>query len=618
MKKSFVLSFETIAILLLVIPSFAQQRPNIVWLVSEDNSKHFLRLYEEGGAAMPHIEALAKNGVVFNHAFSQAPVCSVARSTLISGCYAPRIGAQYHRRSALVPMPEDLRMFPSYLRDVGYYCTNNSKEDYNIEKADDIWNESSNQASYRNRRLGQPFFHVQNFHATHEGQLHFEESAQSTEPTQTDPKTTKPFAYHPDTPMFRYTYARYHDDHTRIDSMIGAFIAQLEDDGIRENTIIFYYGDHGGVLPGSKGYLYERGVHVPLVISVPEKWKDLSPYKAGATADGFVRFIDFGPTVLQLAGAEVPSEMDGEPFLGAGLGKAEVESRNQVFCYADRFDEKYDLVRSIRRGDYKYIRNYQPFTIDGLQNNYRYRMAAYREWRELFKSNSLTGEQAQFFLPRAAEAIYNVTQDPHELDNLADQPEQALRLAELRKSLQDQVKLMPDLSFIPEPIFISEGITDPVQYGQRNKQAIGKLVDIADLSLRPFGEVRKQLKKTLKAKDPLMRYWAIIVCSSFGKTAKPFRKGIAKTALRDEDLLVRLRAAEYLGLYASLPPDLFTEILQKASTEVEAGLILNSMALLHDVRGTTFDFSDIDLNPEWLANKRSNVSRRVAYLTNKL
>jgi len=567
---------------------------------------------------MPNIEALAENGVVFNHAFSQAPVCSVARSTLISGCNAPRIGAQYHRRTELVSLPDGQKMFPEYLREAGYYCTNNSKEDYNIVKGDDVWDESSKDATYRNRRLGQPFFHVQNFHVTHEGQLHFPETDLTEVPTQTDPESMQPHDYHPNTPLFRYTYSRYHDLHQRLDEMIGAFIEQMSDDLILENTIIFYYGDHGGVLPGSKGYLYERGVHVPLVVSIPEKFQQLSPYQAGTRANGYVRFIDFGPTVLNLANVPVPESMDGLPFLGAGIHEQEVEARNEVFCYADRFDEKSDFVRSIRVGNYKYIRNYQPFTIDGLQNNYRYRMAAYREWRALFQAGQLDQKQAQFFLPRPAEGLYHITQDPHELNNIADQDEHTLLLSDLRLKLQSQVKEMPDLSFIPEPVFVAEGLNDPVAYGQIHKQKIADLVDIADLALVPFRTARSPLKRWLKSDDALKRYWALVVCSSFGKQAKSLVKSIRNLSLHDEDGLARLRAAEFLCLHFEESPSVFLDILKQAESEVEAALILNSMALFHDVHGSVFDLTTLQINPQWLENERSNVSRRLAYLKNEL
>ncbi|HSH09549.1 MAG TPA: sulfatase-like hydrolase/transferase, partial [Oceanipulchritudo sp.] len=223
-SAALVLSFTQIPVL--AEASDAGQ-PNIVWLVSEDNSVDYLRLYDEGGAPMPTVERLAEQGLVFNNAFSNAPVCSTARSTIISGCYAPRVFAQFHRRSVPVPMPEGLRMFPTYLREAGYYTSNNSKQDYNFIKDDGVWDESSRKASYRNRQPGQPFFHVQNFETTHEGQLHFTR-AEMEKKTMTDPDTVGIFPIHPDTPLFRYTNAKYRDLHRKLDAEMGAFIKGLE------------------------------------------------------------------------------------------------------------------------------------------------------------------------------------------------------------------------------------------------------------------------------------------------------------------------------------------------------------------------------------------------------
>ena len=186
----------------------------------------------------------------------------------------------------------------------------------------------------------------------------------------------------------------------------------MEEDGLMDNTIIFYYGDHGGVLPRSKGYIYESGLHVPMVVYVPEKWKHLSPFAPGSRVDGFVRFIDLAPTVLHLAGIDIPEQIDGKPFLGKDLSVDDLTARNRVFSYADRFDEKYDLVRALRKGNYKYIRNYQPFNIDGLYNFYRYKMLAFQEWKSLYGSGELNSEQRHFFEARPPECLYDLEQGP--------------------------------------------------------------------------------------------------------------------------------------------------------------------------------------------------------------
>ena len=342
-----------LACLLFSITAHAKQdKPNIVWIVSEDNSAKWLRLYNEGGAPMPYVERLARVGITFNNAFSCAPVCSVARSTIISGCYAPRLGAQYHRKQATVAMPDGLKMFPWYLRKNGYHTTNNSKEDYNFHPADKkgVWDASSRKANYKNRKPGQPFFHVQNFGTTHEGKtfgdpLKFQ--------LKTDPAKVRLAAYHPDTPVFRRSYAHYLDNHMTVDTQIGAFLKKLEIDGLLDDTFIFYYGDHGGVMPGSKGYANESGLRVPMVVSVPKNWQHLAPTPTRTRVDGFVEFVDLSATVLNLAGVEIPTAIDGKPFLGKGVTLEELNKRDQSFGYADRFDEKYDLVRTLRKGKFR-------------------------------------------------------------------------------------------------------------------------------------------------------------------------------------------------------------------------------------------------------------------------
>ncbi|MGB0273598.1 MAG: sulfatase-like hydrolase/transferase, partial [Opitutales bacterium] len=208
-----------------------------------------------------------------------------------------------------------------------------------------------------------------------------------------------------------------------IDDLIGSALKKLEEDDLLEDTFVFYFGDHGGVLPRGKGYAYESGVHVPLVVRIPRNFSHLVDHEEGTRTDGFVSFIDFGPTILNLAGIDVPLFMDGKPFLGKGVKSKDLSKRDEVYCYADRFDEKYDLVRTVRKGKWKYIRNYQGFYPDGLQNNYRYRMLAYQEWRELFKAGKLNDKQSQFFRPRPAEQLFDLSVDPHEVNDLSGKPQ---------------------------------------------------------------------------------------------------------------------------------------------------------------------------------------------------
>ena len=595
-------------------------KPNILWIVTEDNSLHYMNLYTKGGAEMPNVSSLASEGIVFNNAFSNAPVCSVARSTIITGVYSPRIGTQYHRRMSLVQLPDDVKPLPVYLKEAGYYTSNNSKEDYNFIKDGEIWDESSGKASYKNRKKEQPFFHVQNFHNTHEGQLHFDQEHLENALKTNNLDSVKPFPYHPDTPTFRYTQSLYHNHHKDVDKEIGEFIKKLEDENLLDDTIIFYYADHGGVLPRSKGYIYESGLNVPLVVRVPEKFKKLSPFKAGSRTSTFVEFVDLVPTILSLAGIEIPRSIDGKPFLGKKLKKSMLEKQNTTFGYADRFDEKYDLVRSIRIGKYKYIRNYQPFNVDGLYNFYRYKMLAYKEWYKLFQDGKLNEVQSQFFKPRAPEALYNIDEDPHEINNLAEDKNYIKILLDLRTKLNDHLVSINDLSFIPEPHLLENGLDDIVSYSEKNKDLISRLIKISDLSLNDYKQVSSKIQDALNDINPWVRYWGLIVSSSFGSKALENKKQINSIFENDPENLVRMRAAEFMLLNnLEISDSKINLLLKKSNFEAETNLMLNTLA---NIKTSNPNYK-LNLNkrvfPEnWLPPLREEnalVNRRMNYLT---
>ena len=597
------------------------EKPNILWLVTEDNSTHYMSLYNKGGAKMPAISALAKNGIVFNNAFSNAPVCSVARSTIITGAYAPRIGTQYHRKMKRVQLPEQIKPLPTYLSKHGYYTTNNSKEDYNFVKENKIWDESSGKASYKNRKKDQPFFHVQNYHNTHEGSLHFNEAQLKKGLESNNLDSISPFPYHPDSPTFRYTQHLYYKHHSDVDKEIGKFLFELENEGLMENTIIFYYGDHGGVLPRSKGYLYETGLNIPLVVYIPEKWKHLNPFEAGTRTSTFVDFVDLVPTVLSLAGIKLPNSLDGTPFLGQNVNKVNLEKQDITYGYADRFDEKYDFVRSVRKGEFKYIRNYQPFNVDGLYNFYRYKMLAYKEWYKLYNDGKLNDIQSQFFEPKKPEALYNIIDDPFETKNLAKEKNHKEQLLDMRKELKTHLISINDLSFIPEPHFIENGLNDVEAYSQKNKELIKKLIDISDLSLNEYQNVASSIKDALNDDNPWIRYWGLISCSSFGLEAIENLSQINNLFETDPENLVKIRAAEYMLLNnKKVDQEKINSLLKSAKSETEANLMLNTLALIK----TKDPRFKLQLNKEefpasWLPPVREQnalVNRRMNYLTN--
>ncbi len=593
------------------------EKPNFVWIISEDNSSHYMELFDPNGIATPNIERMAENGILFTRAFSNAPVCSVARSTLISSCYGPRTGAQYHRRSQYVPLPNGIEMFPVYLKNAGYYTTNNNKQDYNYSKSEGPWDESSGKATWQNRQPGQPFFHKESHPVSHESRLHFQQDFMESYSPLTDPETVHIFPNHPDTELFRFTGAYYRDKILAVDTILGNVVKQLEEEGILENTFIFYFGDHGGVLPGSKGYAYESGLHVPLVVRIPGNFKHLVNFKRGTESEAFVSFIDFGPTLLELAGVEIPTGIDGSPFLGKAISRKQVNNREVTYGYADRFDEKYDLVRTARKGKMKYMRNYQPFNVDGLQNNYRYRCLAYQQWRDLYQQGKLNKIQSHFFETKEPEELFDLESDPYETINLAGDPEYAQVLAEMRGNLTNWVKGMPDLSFYPESILRAEAFLNPVNFGQLHKGDIAGFIDVADLSLQPFTVAREAIGLALTSDDPTKIYWGLVVCSCFGQEAGPFVE-LAKDLCSHENLLVRTRAAEFLGLWGfDDPVPVITGALQQSSDGVEALLILNTLVLLMDGQyGYEFLLSDDDFTTEVL--EEPLVQRRLEYIYSRM
>jgi arylsulfatase A-like enzyme len=360
----------------------------------------------------PNIDALAAKGLTFTRVWSNAPVCAPARTTIISGLYPPSTGSEHMR--SLVPFPKDKKMYPQYLRDAGYYCTNNSKEDYNLAKPGQVWDESSAKAHWRNRKAGQPFFAVFNSTKSHESQVR----ARPHTPVH-DPAKVKLPAYHPDTPETRRDWAQYYDVVSRADADAGVRLKELADAGLAGDTIVFYYADHGAGLPRGKRSACHSGLHVPLVVHIPEKFKHLAPpeYRAGGKSDRLVGFVDLAPTVLALAGVKVPEWMQGKPFLGPNPAKNEF-----LFGFRGRMDERPDLVRSATDGRFVYVRNYMPHKPPGQHVQYMFEMPTTRVWKDLFDAGKLKPEQTAFWKPKPPEELYDTTTDPDEVVNLAGRP----------------------------------------------------------------------------------------------------------------------------------------------------------------------------------------------------
>ncbi len=414
--------------------------PNILWITSEDNGQE-MGCYGDTFATTPNLDKLAERSVRFNLAFASAPVCAPARSTIISGCYASSLGSQHMRSN--VNIPADLKLFPFYLRQAGYYTTNNSKQDYNFPCPKGVWDESSNKATWNKRRKGQPFFAVRNFTDSHESRI------RKTHKPIHDPAKVAVPPYHPDTPTVRTDWARYYDSVTAMDKRAGACLAQLEKDGLADSTIIVYFGDHGSGMPRHKRWLHDSGLKVPMLVYAPEKYKSmLNDLPQPGVTDRMVAFVDLAPTMLSVAGIKPKEFHQGNAF----LGKYAAKPQTYVFGFRDRMDERVDMSRTVRTKQYRYILNFFPHYPQGQHINYMFITPTTREWKKLFDEGKLNAVQSKFWKPKPVEELYDCVADPYETKNLAADPKFAKVKEELKQAVVDWMVRIRDTGIYPEPM----------------------------------------------------------------------------------------------------------------------------------------------------------------------
>lgn len=572
------------------MPASAQtvpRRPNFVWFMAEDISKHYFQLYNEGreGVSTPNVEQMAAKGVTFMNAYSNAPVSSAARSTLITGCYAPRLGISLHRKLKQVPMPEGLNMFPSYLRAAGYHTSNAAKTDYNCMLDTSAWNiVSGKMGDWRKRESREtPFFHVVTYAGCHESCLHFAPSALTDKPTRNSPEKVKVHPYHPDTDLFRYTYATLYDRIQAADKQLGKVLDLLREDSLLDNTIVFFMGDNGGGLPGTKGYTRNIGVQVPLVAYIPPLWRKRLNLPAGEQITGLVSFMDLGPTLLHLAGIDVPKPMDGQPFLGPDLSPETINLRNEMFGYGDRFDELYAFNRIYRKGNYRYSRNFQPYQPLSLFAFYRYKQAAFREWKDLYQKGLLNAAQSRFFQPQGAEELYDLSADPYELHNLAGDQRYQKVLADMREGLKKYMLKQNDLGLIPEPVWLAEGGEHPTEYGQNMHKRLRRYSEIADLELSTYPRGGAKARKATRSADPIERYWAATAYATWGKEALAEADYLKQRTTEETVGWVRSRLLVALArMGVALAPEDVKAALRLSSGSAESLFILNDVTYLHE------------------------------------
>jgi arylsulfatase A-like enzyme len=432
-------------------------------------------------------------------------------------------------------MPPEMRGFPAYLRAAGYYCTNNAKTDYNAPiNMKDAWDASGRNAHWRNRPAGKPFFAVFNHEVTHESCLF---GKFQPLPNGTNPADVRLPAYCPDTPETRADRALYYDQHRRLDQQVARLLAQLKADGLEEDTIVFYYGDNGGILPRSKRFAYDSGLHVPLIVHFPKKWQHLAAAAAGSHLDAPVSFVDFAPTVLSLAGVKAPAYMQGRAFAGADRGAP----KEYAFGHRDRMDERYDLVRTVRDKRYRYIRNYRPDLPWGQHVQYMFQQAGYRAWERLFKAGKLNEVQARFWGEKPAEELYDLQSDPDEVKNLANSPEHRETLERMRAALRKHMIQTRDNGFIPE------GAAAEGWAASRDETAypLERVMALADQATAREAANLSKFVEGLGDANEVIRYWSALGCLMLRDKAAAANAALA-TALADPSPHVRVAAAEAL------------------------------------------------------------------------
>lgn len=518
--------------------SFASERPNILWITAEDHGPH-LGCYGDGYASTPRLDSFAAKSLRYDRAISNAPVCAAARTALIAGVFPASLGAQ-HMRSR-VPSPEGLQFYPELLRAAGYYCTNNHKEDYNLTGRGEVWDESSRDAHWKNRPEGQPFFAIFNAHYSHESQLRNE----NENPTH-DPAEAPLAPYWPDNAASREAWAQYYDRLSKVDDFFAERMAELEEAGLAEDTIVFFYADHGSGMPRHKRYPGWSGVNVPLIVHVPEKFSHLAPpeYRPGGSTDRLVGFVDLPPTLLSIVGAERPDYYHGHAFMGAEADPAP----EYAFAFRGRMDERPDFCRAATDGRYYYIRNFYPFLPHGQFVHYQQQTPATRQWYLLFKDGKLDETRSKFWRPHPAEELYDLAKDPHETNNLAGDPAHADELQRLRAAVSDHMQETRDLGFLPEGRLQREFLLagkSPRDYGQSGEYPLEGLL-LASRRELVEGASAHLAGELLDSEDPLLRFRGAVMARGLSlEDVKELGPRLIE-ALEDEEPAIQALAAETL------------------------------------------------------------------------
>lgn len=576
------LSVPVVAALAASAPSLRAEeaaRPSILWLTCEDISPN-LGCYGDPYAVTPRLDRLAAQGVRYTRAFGVTGVCAPNRSCLITGVYPSRLGSHGMRSS--VTLPAEVKCFTEYLRAAGYHCANNAKTDYNFAVPKTAWDENGPKAHYRSRRPGQPFFAVFNHEVSHESMIRAPEAqyrrntARLTPAQRRDPALAPVPPCHPDTPEVRRDWARYYENITAMDYQIGDRLDELEEAGLAEDTVVFFFGDNGAGMPGMKKWSWDSGLRVPLIVRFPERWAHLAPCAAGGATDRLVSFVDFAPTVLRLAGVapagraragqepaeqapagvdpavvgragpdsaggDLPPHFQGVAFLGEAAGAP----RRLIHAIRDRMAERHDCVRTVCDERYHYNRNFLPHLPWSQFVVYTEMMPTMRVWRALAEAGKLSGPAARYFEPRKpVEELYDVDADPHQVRNLAGDPAHRGALERLREECERWMVGTGDLGLLPEHELHERAGGRPLHELAPNPLpellAAARLANAMDPASAPL------LARLLDHPDPALRWWGAVGLAALGREAAPVAPAL-RAALEDPAPEVRIATAEAVG-----------------------------------------------------------------------
>ena len=494
-----------------------KELPNILWIVSEDNSAFFVSCYGNSFATTPNIDNLASQGFLYTSAFCNTPVSAPHRNTMLTGVYAASNGNEPMRST--YPKSDVVRTYPEYLREAGYYCTNNSKTDYNTSSVipDEIWDESSNKAHFRNRPEGRPFFAVFNLNSSHESSIQRKQSPEKK--LRHDPaKVTLP-PYHPDTPEMRCDWALYYDNVEDMDMQVGELLKELDESGFAENTIVMYYGDNGGVLPRSKRFVYESGTKIPFIVRIPEKYRYLYPSKKpGDKVSRLISGVDLAPTLCSIIGTLIPEYMQGSAF----LGRQKTKDPEYVFLTRQRMDERYDLIRAVRDKEYRYIKNYMPFRATMQYLRTLFSTPSTKSWADAYNAGQTNEVQSKFFHEKPVEELYDVEKDPWEVNNLAADPAYKDILERMRLAEADYRRQIRDVGLIPEDEYgFYSGEKSMYDYMRSAECPFEELMKAADMAVMGGPESLDVYTGYLKNEHSGIRYWGVTGLMILKDKAKP-------------------------------------------------------------------------------------------------